>query len=322
MKNVLVTGAGGFLGQQLVHELAQRGSGTRAVLRTAASTLHFPPGVSVHAVGDLASLTSWDDLLSGVDCVFHLAARAHVLTDAGGKNADAYRINNELVTAKLAAAAAAAGVSRFVFVSTIKVFGETDRGRPFTADDEPRPEDPYGVSKLQAERAVIDACRGSRMTAAIVRPPLIHGPGVRANFLRLMRWIHAGVPLPFAAIDNRRSVVSSFNLVDFLCRCAVHELEGATTLLVSDGNDVSTPQLIRHLADAMGRKARLVPVPPGMLRLVGRLSGRSDEVGRLTDSLTLDIAASSRRLSWSPPVSLQEGIRRTVAAYLSSVERA
>jgi len=322
MKNVLVTGAGGFLGQQLVHELARRGVSTRALMRRAADAPQFAPGASVHAVGDLAALTHWDDLLRDVDCVFHLAARAHVLTDAGGKNADAYRINNEVVTARLANAAAAAGVSRFVFVSTVKVFGEADRGRSFTAEDEPRPEDPYGVSKLHAERAVIEACRRSRMTAAIVRPPLIYGPGVRANFLRLMRWIHGGVPLPLGAIDNRRSVISSFNLVDFLCRSAEHDLIGAETLLATDGQDVSTPQLIRFLAAALGRKARLLPVPAGLLRAAASLAGRSDEIGRLTNSLTLDISGSSRRLSWNPPLSLQEGIQRTVAAYLSSVERA
>jgi nucleoside-diphosphate-sugar epimerase len=321
MKNVLVTGAGGFLGRQLVHELARRGVGVRAVLRSAANAPQFAQGVSANPVGDLAALTRWDDLLRDVDCVFHLAARAHVLTDAGGKNADAYRINNELVTARLASAAAAAGVSRFVFVSSIKVFGEADRGRSFTAEDEPRPEDPYGVSKLQAERAIIEACGGSRMSAAIVRPPLIYGPGVRANFLRLMRWVHRGVPLPLGAIDNRRSLVSSYNLVDFLCRCATHDLAGVATLLVSDGSDISTPQLIRLLADAMGRKPRLLPAPPALLRLAGRLTGRSDEFDRLLGSLTLDIAASSRRLAWSPLVSLHEGIRRTVADYLSSAQR-
>lgn len=315
MRTAAVTGASGFVGRHLVNELSRRAIAVRALVREHGTSTQWPAGVTTHATGDLAASDSLNEALAGIDCVFHLAARAHVLSDAGGKNADAYRLSNEVATANLASAAAAAGVSRFILVSTIKVYGEADRGRPFTLEDEPRPEDPYGKSKLSAEQHLWQACRTGRMGGVVVRPPLIYGPGVRANFLRLMRWVERGIPLPFAAIHNRRSMVSVSNLTDLLCRCAGSDAARGHTFLVSDGRDLSTPDLVRCIAAAMGRRPRLLSVPVGALQALGRVTGYGGEVARLTDSLSLDITASQRRLSWAPPVSVEEGIDMTVAAY-------
>lgn len=306
---LLVTGATGFVGTALVSRLLDEGYDIRGVTRrSGAEDFPFQP-VSVPAVdGD----TDWGEALAGVDTILHLAARTHAVGEKGGGNLDDYRPLNVEGTRTLARAALRAGVRRFVFLSSIKVNGERTGERAFTADDSPAPEDAYGISKWEAEQALRDVVCDSGLEVVVVRPPLVYGPGVKANFARLVRWVRGGVPLPFGAVDNRRSLVALPNLVDLLVRC-VHAPEAAgRTFLVSDGVDVSTPGLIREIAAAMGRRARLWPVPLAALRLVGRMTGRGAEIERLCASLQVDIAETRRVLDWTPPVTMREALRETV----------
>jgi nucleoside-diphosphate-sugar epimerase len=266
-------------------------------------------------VGDIGPNTSWDEALAGVDAVVHLAARAHILNDAP-ENEDLYVQANTYGTERLAAAAAQVRVRRFVFLSSVKVNGENSRDRPYTAGDEPHPEDAYGASKCRAESSVTAIAAQTGLQAEIVRSPLVYGPGVRANFLRLLRWVDAGWPLPLGAICNRRSLVSVWNLCDLLVNLLDNRAAGATWM-VSDGEDLSTPELIRQIARSMGRPARLVPVPVGVLRAAGGLIGKQAEIARLCGSLAVDIAPTRARLGWAPPVSISDALSRTTSWYLS-----
>jgi UDP-glucose 4-epimerase len=318
VSTTLVTGANGFVGRHLTAQLAKRGVQVKALVRSRGSSDVAAPGIELCEVGDLVTHADYGALMRDVDCVIHLAGRAHVLADRGGRNEDAYRINNEQLTESLAKAAAKEGVRRFVFVSTIKVYGEVDRGKPFTVDDVPDPSDPYGKSKLAAERKLWEICAASDMTGVVVRPPLVYGPGVRANFLRIMRLVDRRIPLPFGAVRNRRSMVAVQNLADLLCVCRDAAAAAGQTFLVTDGRDLSTADLVRELARAMGRKSNLLPVPTSVLRALGALAGLSGEISRLTDSLSLDIAATKSKLGWTPPCSVESGIKATVDAYLQS----
>lgn len=315
MSVTLVTGGNGFVGRHLVAELVRRGVPVRATVRTRANVA---AGVDMRVIEDLVSYRELDALLRDVDCVIHLAARAHVTEDRADDNYELYRIGNEVLTARLANAAAANGVRRFVLMSTIKVFGEVDRGRPFAVGDTPRPVDAYGRSKLQAEYELWAACAADKLAGVVVRSPLVYGPAVRANFLRLMRLVERELPLPLAGVRNRRSLVSTDNLVDLLCRCREQGAAAGGTFLVSDGEDLSTPELMGKVARAMRRRARLFAVPPAALRLAGRLLGRSAEVARLIESLSLDIAATRSTLAWSPPLTVDEALQRTVDRYLET----
>lgn len=313
-RRVLVTGATGFVGRTLCEVLTQRGLRVRAATRTA--QVPCANAAEVCVVGEINQRTDWSRALEDVDWVMHLAARAHLL-GATAADADAYREVNSLGTAALTAAAARSGVSRFVFLSSVKVNGEATPARPYSARDEPRPADPYAVSKWEGELAVRHASSGSRIQSAIVRSPLVYGPGVRANFLRLLRWVDRGMPLPFAAVRNRRSLISVWNLADVLIRVAEHPAAPGRVWMVSDGSDVSTTDLVRALALAMGRKARLLPVPVRLLYLAGTLAARQAEIDRLCGSLVVDISETREQLEWTPPLTLQAGLERTVAWYLS-----
>ena len=221
-----------------------------------------------------------------------------------------FRAVNVEATRHLAQQAAAAGVRRFVFVSSIKVNGEeTVPGRPFTADAEPQPQDPYGQSKLEAEQALFEIARQTGLEIVVVRPPLVYGPGVKANFASLMRALQRRLPLPFGSIDNRRSLVARDNLVDLLLLCSRHPAAAGQVFLVSDGEDLSTAQLCRGLSRALGVRPRLLPVPAALLRLLGVLSGRRQQVQRLLGFLQVDITATRSRLGWIPPVSVEQGLR-------------
>jgi nucleoside-diphosphate-sugar epimerase len=283
----LVTGATGFVGRAVVERLAGVASATvRAASRRGAASM----SVEQVTVGDLGPDTSWARALHGVEGVIHTAARAHVMHDRATDPLAAYRRVNAEGTIALARQAVAAGVKRFVFVSSIKVNGErTARGRPFRATDPPCPVDPYGVSKLEAEVALRRLAATTGMTIAIVRPVLVYGPGVKGNFASLLRLVHRGVPLPLGAIGNARSFVALDNLVDLLVICLTHPRAANETFLVSDGDDLSTTELLRRLAAAVDRPARLVQVPPRLLRLAGALTGRGDQVRRLTEDLQVDI---------------------------------
>ncbi|MGA2399102.1 MAG: NAD-dependent epimerase/dehydratase family protein [Steroidobacteraceae bacterium] len=308
---VLVTGATGFVGGFLCKELAGRGHIVRAALRTEGPT---PPAVTERAVvGELRQSARWDEALRDVDAVAHLAARVH---DASDMDAEAHLESNARATRGLAQAAARAGVGRLVFLSSIKVNGERTTQRPYTARDEPQPRGPYAESKWLGEQYLWEVQTATGLEVAAVRSPLVYGPGVRANFRRLLEWVDSRWPLPLGAVRNHRSLVSAWNLSDLLARLI--ERKGATGVwMVSDGEDLSTPDLIRRLARSMQRTPRLVPIPPALLRLGGALMGRREEVMRLCESLIVDIDDTRRQLSWSPPLSVDDALARTVAWYRS-----
>ncbi len=270
-------------------------------------------GVRQVQVGDLLPNTDWSMALQGIDGVVHCAARVHVMQDDVTDPLQAYREVNVNGTLNLARQAAQAGVGRFVYVSSIKVNGEaTQPGRPFTADDVPAPLDPYGVSKLEAEQGLRNIEAQTSMEVVIVRPPLVYGPGVKANFESMMRWVARGIPLPLGAIHNARSMVALDNLVDLLVTCLTHPAAAGKTFLVSDGEDVSTTELLRRTAQTMGKKAFLLPVPASVLELGASLLGKRAVAQRLCGSLQVDIEKTRRLLGWSPPLTLDQGLKKAV----------
>jgi UDP-4-keto-D-QuiNAc 4-reductase len=314
LPRVLVTGASGFVGRALCGTLAHSGYTVRAAVRRAEQA---PADVAeVVAVGEISATTDWERALAGVDFVIHAAARAHVLNDSDS-NARQYIASNVEGTTRLAQVAAASAVRRFVFLSSIKVNGEESEGRPYRADDRPNPQGMYASSKLQAEQALHAIGAAGAMQTVIVRPPLVYGPGVRANFLNLLRWVDRGLPLPLASVRNRRSLVSIWNLCSLLGEVLQSGAAPGGTWLVCDAEAMSTPDLIRRIARAMGRSPRLLPVPVSVLRRLGALIGRQGEVARLCGSLVVDASATRELLRWSPPMSVDEALSRTVGWYLS-----
>ena len=312
MATALVTGGTGFVGRALCARLTAGGFTVRASTRTAAESL-APPGVKLLATGELGPETRWEEALSGVDVVFHLAARVHMMKETAADPEAEYRRVNVAATEHLARRAVAAGVHRFVFVSTTKVLGE-GRPAPYTDGDPAAPEDAYGRSKWGAEKALEIVSEGTGLRVVVVRPPLVYGAGVKANFLRLFRAVERGLPLPLGAITgNQRSLIYLENLADALHACAVAPLSANRTFLVSDGEDVSTAELARRMARALGRPARLLPVPPSLLRAGAWLFGRSAAAERLVGSLAVDSRGIREVLGWNPPFDLDTGLARTAA---------
>lgn len=309
MDKILVTGANGFVGSALCATLQARGEPVLPAVRRA--TL-----AGQHAIGDFDAATDWAPALVDCGAVIHLAARVHVMRDRAGDPLAAFRAVNVDATLNLARQAAASGVKRFVFVSSVKVNGEATVERPFTAFDAPAPGDAYGQSKLEAEIALAALARETGLELVVVRPPLVYGPGVRANFLKLMQLVKKGVPLPLGAIRNRRSMVALDNLLDLLIVCARHPDAAGQTFMVSDGHDVSIAELLRMLAQSMGRPARLLPVPAGLLAGAAALLGKSAVASRLLGSLQVDIGHTRARLGWQPVASVQESLDKAVAHFL------
>lgn len=306
---VLVTGASGFIGQAVSNELELRGvQVVRAVRKEQPNSL---------VVGDIGPNTCWREGLSMCEAVIHLAARVHVLGDKSSDPLAEFRRVNVQGTANLACQAAAAGVRRFIYLSSIKVNGEfTQEGRPFTAHDAPAPEDPYGVSKHEAEKLLRKIATETGMEVVIIRPPLVYGPGVKANFESMMRWLARGVPLPLAAFtQNRRSLVALDNLVDLIVTCLSHPAAANQIFLVGDGEDLSIVGLLGRIGAVLGHPARLFYVPPSMLKLGARLVNKPGIYQRLCGSLQLDIAKTRRLLDWTPPVSVDEGLRRAAEGF-------
>jgi len=293
---VLITGGTGFVGQLLARTIQAQGHNVVRAVRQAQ-----PDSVLVSTVD---GSTSWHEALQGCDSVVHLAARVHVMNDKSMDPLREFRRVNVEDTANLARQAAAAGVRRLVFLSSVKVNGEaTHERRPFTADDAPAPEDPYGLSKHEAEQAII-------------LPPLVYGPGVKANFESMMRWLARGVPLPLAAVnENRRCLVALDNLVDLIVTCLNHLAAANQTFLVSDGEDLSTVQLLKRMGTAMGHPARLFYLPTVLLKLGTTTLNKPDIYQRLCGSLQLDIAKTRQLLGWNPPVSVDEGLRRAAEGF-------
>jgi nucleoside-diphosphate-sugar epimerase len=314
----LVTGATGFVGSALCRLLAERGYTVRALVRPGKS---LPRGASESAaLEDLATPPRaggpLDQAMEGVDVVFHLAAIAHILNPSP-QSLHRYDAVNAEGTRHLLDAARRAGVRRFVYLSSVKVNGEATYGRPFTTNDDPAPSDAYARSKLQGEKYLMEAGRSGALGVVAVRAPLVYGPGVRANFLRLVWLADRGWPLPLGKIDNARSLVSVWNLVDLLVCVAGHPSATGRVWMASDGDDLSTPRLLAMLGDALGRKVRLFRFPPLLLRLLATVSGKSAEFERLCGSLVVDSSDTRKSLGWTPPVTVGESIARTVEWYRS-----
>jgi len=314
---ILVTGASGFVGGALVRRLTADRSfkGVVAAVRRKAAV--WPIGGLEIQVGDLLPTTDWSEALRGIDAVVHCAARVHVMNDDATDALKVYREANVSSTVNLARQAALARVRRFVFVSSIKVNGElTEGGKLFTADDVPAPKDPYGVSKYEAEQSLLQVAFETGMEVVIIRPPLVYGPRVKANFESMMRWLARGLPLPLAAVtENRRSLVALDNLVDLIATCLSHPAAANQKFLVSDGDDLSTAQLLKRMGDAMGHPARLFNLPPALLKLGATVLNKPGIYQRLCGSLQLDISKTRHLLGWTPPMSVDEGLRRTAEGF-------
>ena len=266
---------------------------------------------------DLAPDTDWAEAVSGVEAVVHTAARVHVMNDLSRDPLLDYRRTNVEGTLSLARQAVEAGVRRFIFISSIKVNGEhTLAGRPFAADDVPQPTDPYGLSKHEAESGLRRLSQESGLELVIIRPVLVYGPGVKANFLSMLCWIHRGVPLPLGAIHNKRSLLALGNLADLIITCLRHPSAANQTFLVSDGEDLSTTTLLRRVARSLDRPARLIPVPARVLGGVARFLGKADLAQRLCGSLQVDITKTRELLGWAPPVTVDEGLQETARYFL------
>lgn len=311
-KSVLVTGATGFIGQALIAQLRSAGLPVKGAARSKPRPGQFGRGFECVAVGGLGSGTDWAAAVENVAAVVHLAGRAHVMRDGGGDLICAYRQVNAYATERLARQAAEAGVRRLIFVSSALVNGSHSTDLPFSEADSPAAGGPYARSKLEAEHALRLVAADTGMELVIVRPPLVYGPCARGNFLRLMRVVDRGIPLPIASIRNRRSFVGLSNLCGLLRLCIDHPAAAGETFLAAD-ETLSTPMLVRRIADALGRPVRLWPCPTSLLELAGRLTGRSSTVARLTESLEVDSGKVRRMLGWSPATSMAEELASTAA---------
>lgn len=335
---ILVTGATGFVGRSLCRFLISRGYEVRgAVRRIAENQRHDPSGnrknkPSYINTGDISPDTDWSQALRDVDTVVHLAARVHVADNNLLHSLDEYRTINTQGTVNLASQAARAGVRRFVYLSTVKVHGEETSLCPclpagpghnelpvaFSETDVPRPQGGYAVSKWEAEQELRRISSVTGMETVIVRPPLIYGEGVKANFLSLLRLIDKGIPLPFGSIANRRSLLSLDNLVDFLMQCIRHPATANETFVVADNETLSTPELIRRIAFYMGKKPRLPGFPIGFMRMGARLLGKTAEIDKICGSLQVDARKAKMLLHWQPPLTVEQGLEKTVFWYLQT----
>jgi nucleoside-diphosphate-sugar epimerase len=308
----LITGATGFVGSGVVARLAGEGVETLACVRNHMALM--PEGVRVVPVAELTTFTGWRQVLEGVKNVVHLAARVHVMHDTEADPLKAFRAVNVEGTLNLARQAVNAGVKRFVFVSSVKVNGEsTQLGRAFTEADAPNPQDAYGQSKYEAEQTLLQLALDTGMEVVIIRPPLVYGPGAKANFAALMRAVQRGWPLPLGAVHNQRSLVALDNLVDFIVTSITHPQAANQTFLVSDGQDLSTTELVRGMAQSALVPARLLSVPLWALHAGAMLLGKGDDAQRLCGNLQVDISKARSFLGWVPPVSVEEGLRRAIA---------
>jgi nucleoside-diphosphate-sugar epimerase len=314
LKKVLVTGANGFIGSALCRRLVDDGfSVCGAVRKGRANSL--PSKIRVAEIDGIGADTDWTQALKDVEAVVHLAARVHRMKDRAADPFAVYQEVNVLGTEHLARSAVAAEVKRFIFLSSVKVNGE-ENTRAYRELDKPYPKDAYAISKLNAERRLEKITAESSLEVTILRPPLVYGPGVKANFLELIKFVEKQRPLPLRSVDNRRSFIYLENLVDCIVTCIKEPLAAGQTFLVSDGQDVSSPALIRMLGDALGVKPRLLPCPPLLLFIAGRLCGRAPTVDRLIGSLVVDISKIRTELEWRPPFAIQEGIQKTAEWYL------
>ena len=315
---ILVTGASGFIGRSLCRELARRAYDFRAAVRCDEAPIW---GFREIAVGQIDFETDWSKSLNSVSVVVHLAARVHVMNDQEFDPLSAFRTMNVDGTLNLARQAARLGVKRFIFLSSVKVNGEfTKKDAPFRANEKPNPQDPYGISKLEAESALMQLSSESGMEVVVLRPPLVYGPGVKANFLSMMNWLNKSIPMPFGNINNKRSLVFIDNLVDLIVKVIDHPKAAGQVFLVSDDEDVSTTCLLKTILKALGNSNLLIPIPAFLLKALLVVLGRRGLSDRLLGSLQLDISKTKKLLDWKPPVSFDQGIKKTTMAYLDTLK--
>lgn len=320
---VLVTGSNGFVGRSLSIQLSSFGLGVKCVIRSkdivTDKVLLNNFSIERFEIQEIGSKTEWSNTLDSVQTIIHLAARTHVMNETERDVFKAYREVNVEGTKRLAEQAAEAGVKRFIFLSSVKVNGERTVGsNSFTSIDSTMPEDAYGISKWEAEQALWEISERTGLEVVIIRPPLVYGSGVKGNLLRLMSLIYKGYPIPLGLVSNQRSLIGLDNLVDLITKCIEHPKAAGKTLLASDGEDLSTPDLIRSLASAMGKSARLLPVPVQILRSLGVMTGKSDEVDRLVGSLRVDNSSTRELLDWTPRVSVEDGLRKMAEWYVET----
>jgi UDP-glucose 4-epimerase len=313
---IAITGANGFVGRALARMLLAQGRAVTGVVRGDAACY---PGVDTHSIASIESISP--EAFAEAQAVIHLAARVHVMNDASADPLAAFRATNVEGTLSAAEAAARAGATRFVYVSSIKALAELDNGRPLKETDERHPPDPYGISKAEAEVKLMELGARTGLEIVIVRPPLVYGPEVRANFLSLMSAIAKGVPLPIGAAEARRSLCYVDNLASALIECTTHVRAAGQIFHITDGEDPSVADLARILGRHLGRPARLLPVPMGMLRLAGRVTGKSAQIDRLTGSLRVDSTHIRNMLGWCPSVSLDAGLAATAAWFRATQQR-
>jgi nucleoside-diphosphate-sugar epimerase len=314
---LLVTGVSGFVGGAVVSSPGLQDKYRLCSVGRSQNPAGMP-SLEHFVVPDINAQTDWQDAVKGVDVIIHAAARTHVLQDSSVDPLAEYRKVNVEGSLNLAQQAFEAGVKRFLFISSIKVNGEsTCPGNSFSAEDVPMPLDAYGISKNEAELGLMQLAARTGLEVVIIRPALVYGPGVKANFLTMMRWLNRGIPLPFGAIQNKRSLVALDNLVDLIITCVEHPAAANQVFLVSDDEDISTTELLRGISTSMGKPSRLITIPAWMLSLVAKLSGKDDIAQRLLGSLQIDISKTRKLLGWVPPVSVDQALRDTVDDFLT-----
>ncbi len=316
-KTLLVSGADGFVGKPLCAELSRQGQAVRAAVRSTRAGDLAAGNIETVAIGEINGNTDWTRALLGIKVVVHLAARVHVMKNNTADSLDELRKVNVDGAWNLARQASDAGVQRFIFISSIKVNGEsTSYGRPYTAEDRPAPIDSYAISKFEAEYALRQLADETGMEVVIIRPPLVYGPGVKANFYSMMCWLNKGVPLPLGAIHNKRSFVALDNLIDLIATCVDHPAAANQIFLAGDGEDLSTTELLQRIGNALGKPAKLFPIPVWALQAGALLLGKRDIAQRLCNSLQVDIGKACELLGWQPPVTVDEALKKAAADFL------
>lgn len=312
---ILLTGATGFIGSVLAQHLHQQGCSLTATVRHVTNNLL--PSIQQTPIGDLLPNTDWTLALNNVDTVIHLAARVHVMNDTDADPLEAFRRTNTAATLNLAQQAARSGVRRFIYLSSIKVNGESTKNKPFTAEDNYIPTDFYGLSKYEAEQGLREIAKQTGMEVVIIRPPLVYGEGVKGNFQSMMQWIYKGIPLPLGNVHNQRSLVALDNLIDLITLCIDHPAAANQTFLVSDGEDLSTTDLLHRLGSALNKPARLLPVPQVMLTTALHLLGKEAIAQRLCGNLQVDISKTRDLLGWQPIIRVDEALQKTAQVWLA-----
>lgn len=317
VRRVLVTGASGFLGTALVQALSKvegvtLTAASRSYQTTAKDNLNY---ASINFSLD----DNFDSILEKIDVIIHCAARVHMMKDAALDPLSEFRKVNRDITLCLARRAAALGVKRFIFISSIKVNGEVSLpNKPFRAEDHPLPTDPYAVSKMEAENGLREIANETNMEFVIIRPVLVYGPGVKANFFNMMRWLNRGFPLPFGLINNKRSLIALDNLVDLITTCIDHPAAANQIFLASDGEDLSSAELLKRMGAALGKPVYLIPIPVHMIKLIASLIGKQDVVNRILDSLVVDISKTRQLLKWTPPLGITQALEKTAENFLDN----